>query len=716
MTRPSPQAGLLSAAGWSAAAAFFVVTLLPALPEYRTAAVGVAIALFSAALISPGGAFLFAVAVVSLAGFSALVFGHPAPVVTAPAALAAYFAGVALRGIYDLQATPNGAPAKASASGETALGGTAGTGSAPLLALFRTILVAAVLAAAGAYVATRSGYLLVRGVPPPRIVNVFGTDAAEALTGIAGILGAVATTVGFYRAATVLSRDARGRRTVDLALVLAALVSGGFALAQKLGAVPYFRAERWQDWERAQATFTDPSAAGVAAALLITPLLARAATGSWVLRALAACGFVLLIGVIADAGSRAGLVGAMTASVLFLLWTLTRLAAGSRPGLRRRVAGTIGALAILFALALATALSWPTPGSARSALLLRIEGSLPRDVGPLETASERLVLYQGALGLFRQHPVSGAGLGLFRFEFPNVATEALGKLPRYTDYPPSFYLGVLAETGLAGGVLLFLLFAGVLGGIEHALVPGARPAEETLRAAGAATALAGLLVVFLFGSHLVYPEVAAFSGILVARLPFSGETRTERFLSAVMPVAIAGALVLLLGGVFAKLFETWGPESAFLRQPTAGLYPLEREPDGRPFRWSSKAASWWIDPRPSPARIPVALRTPNDLDSKDEANEPIAPALVLLPVRNARPDGGLVFLDVYFDDVLRGRVPLPHGNWQRLELAIPGPGALRLVPSRTFRPRGGDSRTLGIEVGEEPLLAPLPPPGFGAGF
>lgn len=672
MKSPSPLFGLLAALGWAGAAAVATPLLLPPSPAYRTAVVGAAVLLFVLALVARRAAFILAILVATTAGVSGLVAGFAEPSTAAPVPLFAYFAGAAIRGLYE-------------AIEERAANG--GEGESPaLLVLFRAVLAASLVSAAAAWVLARTSYLLSHGVPPPRTVNVLGTDVQQAVTGIAAALASLAVACGLYRIAARFWRTPRGRRAVDLALVLAALAAGGAALAQKLGALPAWRAVRWQEWGRAQSTFTDPSAAGVAAALLVVPLLARAVAGPALLRVSAAAGFVLLLPVVADAGSRAGLIGTLTGASLFVLWGVTRLAAGSRPGLRRRVVAAVGGLALLFAAAFAASVAWPTRGSVRSALLSRLEGSFARTPTPAETTSERLLLYESALQLFRDHPVVGQGFGSFRFEYPNVARDALGRTARFTDHPPSFYLGTLAEMGVAGAALYALLFLGLARGIGRALQFDEGRREEALRSAGAASALVGLVVVLLFGSHLVYPEIAAYAGVLVARLPFPKEGRTPRFLSAVAPVVVAGVLVLLLGGVLARAVETWTPEAAFRFGRSAGVYAPEAEPDGRPFRWTSEAAAWRL-------AAPAGVR---------------AEAAAALPVKSARPDGRSVALDVFVDDVYRGRVALPHGRWMRMTLALKTPATLRLLPTATFRPpRGTDARLLGVETGD-PVVTPAP--------
>ena len=190
-------------------------------------------------------------------------------------------------------------------------------------------------------------------------------------------------------------------------------------------------------------------------------------------------------------------------------------------------------------------------------------------------------------------------------------------------------------------------------------------------------------MVFLFGSHLVYCEIAALAGLLMARLPVVHEGQVSGALRTLTPVALSGALVLLLGGVLARAIETRGTRAAFRYGDTAGVYPFEREPDGRRFRWTGPAAAWRLG-----------------------AQGTSGPARVVLPVRNARPDGGPVTLDVFWEDAFRSRLELPPTGWQSLEVPVSGPGVLRLRVRPAFRPNDHtDSRRLGIEVGE---IATLP--------
>ncbi|HEX7578382.1 MAG TPA: O-antigen ligase family protein, partial [Thermoanaerobaculia bacterium] len=427
MSPRSPVSLLLSALGWIVGASVITPFLLPPVPAYRTTVVAAALLLFALGLVARRLSFVLAVLTVTVAGVSALVFGFAEPIAAGAVAVSGYFAGALIRSIYEVgEARP----------------------FAPLLSSWWALFVGSAVSAVASIVQARSAYLLFRGVPPPRAVNVLGTDASQAVAGTLSALAVLAVAAGFYQAASWLSRTRSGERTTDLALVLSALTAGGVALAQKLGALPLWRSARWAEWSRVQSTFTDPSAAGVAAALLLAPLLARTATGRFPLRLASAAGAVLLVGVVTDAGSRAGLIEMLTSAVLFVLWALIRLAAGERPGVRRGVVRVIGGISLLVALAFAVSLSFPQRGEVRSALMARLEGSFSRVPTPSETASGRLFLYEAAATTFRNHPVVGTGLGSFLYDFPNVAAVSLERPVRATDYPPSYYLGVLAEMGL----------------------------------------------------------------------------------------------------------------------------------------------------------------------------------------------------------------------------------------------------------------------------
>ena len=441
MNRPSPVAGVLAFLGWVVLAALCSVVLLPPLPSLRTAVWAASVVLFAAAVLAPLRSLPVVGLAVAVSGVSSLAFGLAHPAAVAPVPLAAYLAGSALRSIYDLERPP------------------ARHGLTPLWRAFAAV---SAVSALSAFVLARTAYLLVRDVPPPRVVNRLGLDAEQAVAGTVAMLAALFLAAGFHALGVRAGRDRHGARLVDATLVVVALAAGGTALLQKAGLVPHLRAAHWATWGRAQSTFTDPSAAGVGAALLLAPCLALVASGGWPRRLAAGFGAAGLLVLLADAGSRGGFIGALVSVLVLVLWAATHALAGQKPGVRRRVALSAGTLAILVALAFGAALAWPTGQGGRSALLARISESFGKKEATTLGEPQRLLLYEGALALAREHPVTGSGLGTFRSRFPDAARDLLGTDVSFTDHPPSLYLGVLAETGLAGTLVLALLLAGLL--------------------------------------------------------------------------------------------------------------------------------------------------------------------------------------------------------------------------------------------------------------
>ena len=325
MNRPHPLAGVLAFAGWTVLAVACSVVLLPAHPLLNTVVWGASVVLFAAGVSAPLRSLPLAGLAVALSGVSSLAFGFAQPVVVAPVPLAAYLAGSALRAMYDVERP------------------TARHGLTPL---WRAVAAAAALSALSAVVAARTAYLLLRDVPPPRAAGLLGLDAQQAVAGTTTALAALLLAAGFHALGVRAGRDPRGARLADVALVVVAIAAGGAAVLQKAGVLPHLRAAHWEAWGRAQSTFTDPSAAGVAAALLLAPCLARAASGPWPLRVAAGAGVTGLLVLLADAGSRGGFIGALVSSVVLVLWAVTRALAGKRPGVRRRVALSAGTFSI----------------------------------------------------------------------------------------------------------------------------------------------------------------------------------------------------------------------------------------------------------------------------------------------------------------------------------------------------------------------------------
>ena len=166
----------------------------------------------------------------------------------------------------------------------------------------------------------------------------------------------------------------------------------------------------------------------------LLPALRRGASGVFL-------GFIALIPIasLLLTGSRGGLISLvvevlLAAAVIFLFG----------PRRARRVTALAGGAVILAA---ALLFFWMAPNQIAQRLATMADGAQPTEV----ELSGRLLVAKDSLGILRDHPWLGTGLGSFETVFP-----------KYQSFPSDFaydhaendYVEALAETGLAGGALI----------------------------------------------------------------------------------------------------------------------------------------------------------------------------------------------------------------------------------------------------------------------
>jgi O-antigen ligase len=135
-------------------------------------------------------------------------------------------------------------------------------------------------------------------------------------------------------------------------------------------------------------------------------------------------------------GSRGGFV-AVLAEIAILGWIL--IWRNPLPGRRMRIAATglvlVGVAALFF---------WLVPG-----FVLNKLGTIHNYVS--ETRVGRVALWKDALGIFRDHPLTGAGMGSFVTAYPPYETDAQDLI---VEHAHNDYVEALTETGMLGGVLI----------------------------------------------------------------------------------------------------------------------------------------------------------------------------------------------------------------------------------------------------------------------
>ncbi|HID86926.1 MAG TPA: O-antigen ligase domain-containing protein [Anaerolineae bacterium] len=152
------------------------------------------------------------------------------------------------------------------------------------------------------------------------------------------------------------------------------------------------------------------------------------------------------------------------AAVVAGAWSWTLIAGQSPPeqarGMRRRALGLLWLGLVLGSLLVLGGGLDRLPTTVTTRLGSVIEASIPVDVSTVEITDEnfatieRLAHWQAALGMWRDHPWLGVGIGNYVAAYPRYA------LPRWDDplgHAHNYYLNIAAETGLVG-LVAYLLF------------------------------------------------------------------------------------------------------------------------------------------------------------------------------------------------------------------------------------------------------------------
>ncbi len=231
-------------------------------------------------------------------------------------------------------------------------------------------------------------------------------------------------------------------------------------------------------------------------------------------------GFAVLVPVVSIllTGSRGGLVSSIGETAILgaiLIWR------NPFPSRRRRVAAAGLAL-----VAVAGVFFWLVPTYVLTKL-----GTIGNYV-PEAGEGSRLTLWRNSLGIFRDHPLVGAGMGSFVAAYPAHQTEVSDLV---TEHAHNDYVEALSETGLLGGVLILaalilfmhIIFRNLVVQLQH---------EPGWIQLGAATACCGLLIHSFVDFNLHIPANAAWFAFCAGLASLSGRmiqegaaTEAERF-------------------------------------------------------------------------------------------------------------------------------------------------------------------------------------------
>lgn len=487
----------------------------------------------------------------------------------------------------------------------------------PVTASWALVLIVALATLAGPYLA----YVLAGGSIDAWWVEVQVKAARYVLEPIPSLSfgGAVTCTVlldGLLVAAMVgtLTSTAGRRRLLAAAAVTAVVVAGvGIVQSQTLvGLSPL-----WRFFDpgivRVNATYTDPNALAAYFALLASVIagLAGGTTG-WRRVAWLAISVMVLLALVMTAG-RMGLLAAIAGLVLFVVGALrldldrVDALAAVRRHARRMAAAAAVALVLLLgtAVVVGTALDVRHEEQTSYVRTWLYTFNLRQ---PLDNIAKGRLAIWGIVGrVIADHPVYGVGPGQLFEQFPRYLTPEDRFSPGTTLSAHNTFLSITAELGLAGlAAWLLLLLAVYRSAFDSASLVARDPSAWP--SLGLAAGLAAYGLTMMTGDRTVLREdvvIFAAMGALAAAGRGRGDTgwaadRWRRPLRRVMSVALL--VVLLMTAARAAVAS----RRVDVMNVAFGLYGLERDPHGVPFRWTSGAAI--VPVRADAQRVTIRIR------------------------------------------------------------------------------------------------------------
>lgn len=428
---------------------------------------------------------------------------------------------------------------------------------------------------------------------------------------------------------------------------------------------------------RINATYIDPNALAAFYALTAPVLVGLAMRSTaWTRTAWASGAGLVLAAVVMTAG-RAGLV-ALGTGLLTMVWIGLRhgldaidpspfVQRSLRRGVRLVVVVVLVVVAGVAALGTALDVRHEQQTSYVHTWLYTFNLRQPPDA----IAKGRIAVWQVALRMIEEHPLTGQGLGNAPGEFERVrASLGIESLPRDARLSPhNTYLLVASELGALGLAAFVLMLAAVVIGVRAPgnLVPRT---AATWPVAGLVGGLVGYTLTMLTGDRILLREDVVV-GTLCAALATLGAPPLPR----AWRVTAVGLLLVACASWPVRTGWIGGRAALVAAPPHEGLHPDQLGARGETYRWTTGDAVLHVPAEAWRVRIPVRNLSPQP--QRLEVTIDGRPA-----DRRLVDSGPWVVLDYRLP-------PHPDGRWH----------AIRLQVSPTWQVPG-DARVLGVVVGE----------------
>lgn len=498
-------------------------------------------------------------------------------------------------------------------------------------------------------------------------------------------------------------------------------------------------------YNRINATFTDPNSLGSYIVILFPIYIVMIIFYKrWHLRTL----FILLLStflIIAGfCGSRSSLLGIILSLFAFFIIGLTKLIrvivikSGSSQKLKRLFTILAVILLIIIVLFCSIFISFcskrielkdiyrPETNIALANRVLNtiwMSYNVYRQKGIIEglnsISSERFVLWDQSLEMFKDFPISGVGVGAFVIELPDYYIRNYGEV-KTVDFVGNYYLQILSELGIVGLFLILFIFYFIIRKVFdyfRDLKRSKKINRDDWLLTGLFISFISMVIILILGPHTNFNEIQLtfwlVIGLMITYIRIKDreygkvtggdpvgilENKKDNNISRVLPgtagntgfsltqrISFIAIILIFTGSFLNNSFSSLsinGKQDIYSWENNYGFYDDELI-DGKKYRWTNIDASEVI---------------------KKEGR------IMIIPLRAGNPDiyEDDIFVRLYIDNSLVRILRLKDDNWHDIKINISDIDEINITftisMSRSWSPKGynmsNDTRDLGVMIGE----------------
>ncbi len=315
-------------------------------------------------------------------------------------------------------------------------------------------------------------------------------------------------------------------------------------------------------------------------------------------------------------------------------------------------------------------------------------------------SGDRKILWDQAIDMSNDYPVSGVGVGAYKIELPNyyVKNGISNYSKSLVDFTGNYYLQILSEIGFPALILVLFIFYMVLNKIINYF-----KSENYIRSlkrnnwlfTGLYISLTAMIISLIFGSHTNFDEIQLTFWMVIGLILsfvfinlkkkniYSFNNKNKQVLIEKISLFIIIAIFTSSAFVGSVTNLSINVKQVLYDYNNKYGYYGEENFEGRVYRWTG----------------------PNMSELLDRKGD-----FIIIPVRAQNPDIDKNTLLVYFyiDNCRLKTIKLNDNNWHEVKIKIPENNMERFTftirISRTWNPKewglSGDTRDLGIMQGE----------------